>query len=165
MINFAAPALGPRHVESASPFRLKTAISGLAGVESTRSFSSMVCQVTAIFPGRRNLYFMRQQITEKLAQAKPKFALGPWRTQNLDLYPKALARIVLYSIEYAEPGGDGNDYCDWPKPGLKMSDGSYLTDDGETLPDRRGSTSDLSPDGARLVLRPTAKDSSGCSRH
>jgi cobalt-zinc-cadmium resistance protein CzcA len=39
MINFAAPALGPEDIEKRITFPVETAISGLAGIESTRSFS------------------------------------------------------------------------------------------------------------------------------
>ena len=39
MINYAAPALGPEDIEKRITFPIETAISGLAGVESTRSFS------------------------------------------------------------------------------------------------------------------------------
>ena len=71
MINFAAPAFGPEDVEKRVTFPIETALAGLAGVESTRSFSrNGYGQVTAIFSEDTNLYFMRQQVAERLAQAK-----------------------------------------------------------------------------------------------
>ena len=39
MINYAAPALGPEDVERRITFPIEAALSGLAGIESTRSFS------------------------------------------------------------------------------------------------------------------------------
>src|ERR1700692_986354 len=39
MINFAVPAFGPEDVEKRVTFPIETALAGLAGVESTRSFS------------------------------------------------------------------------------------------------------------------------------
>src|SRR5215475_6666836 len=61
MVNYAAPALGPEGVEKRITFPIETAISGLAGVESTRSFSrNGYGQVTAMFREDANLYFMRQ---------------------------------------------------------------------------------------------------------
>ena len=73
MINYSAPSLGPEDVEKRITFPIETAISGLAGVESTRSFSrNGYGQVTAIFRETANLYFMRQQVAERMAQAKPK---------------------------------------------------------------------------------------------
>ena len=77
MINFAAPALGPEDIEKRITFPVETAISGLAGIESTRSFSrNGYGQVTAIFREDANLYFMRQQVAERLAQAKPNLPPG-----------------------------------------------------------------------------------------
>jgi len=132
MINFAAPALGPEDVEKRIAFPIETAISGLAGVENTRSFSrNGYGQVTAIFREDANLYFMRQQITERLAQAKPN--LPPGVEPQLGPVSTGLGEVFMYSIEYAEPGGDGTIIRDG-EPGLQ-SDGSYLTDDGERLTD------------------------------
>src|SRR5712675_1968181 len=77
MINYAAPSLGPEDIEKRITFPIETAISGLAGVESTRSFSrNGYGQVTAIFQESANLYFMRQQVAERLAQAKPNLPPG-----------------------------------------------------------------------------------------
>jgi cobalt-zinc-cadmium resistance protein CzcA len=77
MINYAAPALGPEDIEKRITFPIETAISGLAGVESTRSFSrNGYGQVTAIFRETANLYFMRQQVAERLGQAKPNLPPG-----------------------------------------------------------------------------------------
>src|SRR6202163_4485706 len=58
MINFAAPALGPEDVEKRITFPVETAISGLAGIESTRSFSrNGYGYELAIFLADANLYF------------------------------------------------------------------------------------------------------------
>ena len=49
-INYAAPTLGPEDVEKRITFPIETGISGLAGIESTRSFSrNGYGLVTAIF--------------------------------------------------------------------------------------------------------------------
>src|SRR5215510_14703739 len=72
MINYAAPALGPEEIEKRITFPIETAISGLAGVESTRSFSrNGYGQVTANFAENQNVYFMRQQVVLRMAQPKP----------------------------------------------------------------------------------------------
>src|SRR5882724_225769 len=132
MINYAAPALGPEDVEKRITFPIETAISGLAGIESTRSFSrNGYGQVTAIFREDANLYFMRQQVAERLAQAKPN--LPPGVEPQLGPVSTGLGEIFMYSVEYANPGGDGTTIRDG-EPGLQ-SDGSYLTDDGERLTD------------------------------
>jgi cobalt-zinc-cadmium resistance protein CzcA len=90
MINYAAPALGPEDVEKRITFPIEAAISGLAGVEGTRSFSrNGYGQVTAIFREDANMYFMRQQVAERLpGQAQSASGRrttartrvhGPWR--------------------------------------------------------------------------------------
>jgi cobalt-zinc-cadmium resistance protein CzcA len=145
MINFAAPALGPEDVEKRITFAVETAISGLAGVESTRSFSrNGYGQVTAIFREDANLYFMRQQVAERLAQAKPN--LPPGVEPQLGPVSTGLGEVFMYSVEYANPGGEGASIVDG-EPGWQ-SDGSYLADGGERLTD----------DVARLAYLRTVQD-------
>jgi cobalt-zinc-cadmium resistance protein CzcA len=143
MINYAAPALGPEDVEKRITFPIETALSGLAGVESTRSFSrNGYGQVTAIFRESANLYFMRQQVAERLAQAKPN--LPPGVEPQLGPVSTGLGEIFMYSVEFADKDGarvrDG-------EPGWQ-TDGSYLTDEGERLTDNL----------ARLVYLRTVQD-------
>ena len=145
MINYSAPALGPEDIEKRITFPIEAAISGLAGVESTRSFSrNGYGQVTAIFRESANLYFMRQQVAERLAQAKPN--LPPGVEPRLGPVSTGLGEIFMYSVEYANPGGVGARVADG-EPGWQ-SDGSYLTDDGERLAD----------DIARLAYLRTVQD-------
>jgi heavy metal efflux system protein len=131
MINYAAPALGPEDVEKRITFPIETAIAGLAGIESTRSFSrNGYGQVTAIFREDTNLYFMRQQVAERLAGAKPN--LPPGVEPQLGPVSTGLGEVFMYSVEYANPNADGasgNGGAGW------QSDGSYVTDDGERLTD------------------------------
>jgi heavy metal efflux system protein len=135
MINYAAPALGPEDIEKRVTFPIETAISGLAGVESTRSFSrNGYGQVTAIFRESANLYFMRQQVAERLAQARP--GLPPGVEPQLGPVSTGLGEVFMYSVEYAEAGVNGNNIHDG-EPGWQ-SDGSYLTDGGERLNDEIG---------------------------
>jgi cobalt-zinc-cadmium resistance protein CzcA len=129
MINYAAPSLGPEDVEKRITFPIETAISGLAGVESTRSFSrNGYGQVTAIFQESANLYFMRQQVAERLAQAKPN--LPPGVEPQLGPVSTGLGEVFMYSVEYA----DARQAVRNGEPGWQ-SDGSYLTDEGERLGD------------------------------
>src|SRR5438067_4680580 len=105
-INFQAPSLGPEEVEKRVTFPIETALSGLAGVESTRSFSrNGYGQVTAIFREDANLYFMRQQVAERLAQARPN--LPPGVEPQLGPVSTGLGEVLMYSVEYADPGADG----------------------------------------------------------
>ncbi len=131
-INFEAPTLNPEEIEKRVTFPIETALSGLAGVESTRSFSrNGYGQVTAVFLESADLYFMRQQVAERLAQAKPNFPPGV--EPQLGPVSTGLGEIVHYTVEYANPDGRGatvrNGEAGW------QSDGSYLTLEGERLTD------------------------------
>src|SRR6266540_1511795 len=76
-INTVVPTMGPVEVEKRVTFPIETALAGLNGVESTRSFSrNGFSQVTAVFKESANLYFMRQQVSERLAQARPSLPEG-----------------------------------------------------------------------------------------
>ena len=131
-INTAAPTLGPEEVEKRVTFAIETAISGLAGVESTRSFSrNGFSQVTAIFDERANLYFMRQQVAERLAQAKANLPDGV--EPQMGPVSTGLGEIFMYTVEFEHPDGTGAPIDDG-HPGWQ-SDGSFLTEDGERLAD------------------------------
>lgn len=131
-INAAAPTLGPEEVEKRVTFAIETAISGLAGVESTRSFSrNGFSQVTAIFDERANLYFMRQQVAERLAQAKASLPDGV--EPQMGPVSTGLGEIFMYTVEFEHPDGTGAPIDDG-HPGWQ-SDGSFLTEDGERLAD------------------------------
>ena len=141
----SAPNLGPEEVEKRVTFPIETALSGLAGVESTRSFSrNGFSQVTAIFDESADLYFMRQQVTERLAQAKPNLPegvepqMGPVSTGS--------ARSSCTPSSTSIPDGKGAPVDDG-EPGWQ-SDGSFLTDEGERLTD----------DVARLAYLRTVQD-------
>src|SRR5215218_3920027 len=76
-INTVISTLGPVEIEKRVTFPIETALTGLAGVESVRSFSrNGFSQVTAIFKEDANLYFMRQQVSERLARARPDLPVG-----------------------------------------------------------------------------------------
>ena len=131
-INTVIPTLGPIEVEKRVTFPIETALAGLSGVESTRSFSrNGFSQVTAVFKENTNLYFMRQQVSERLAQARPNLPDGA--EPQMGPVSTGLGEIFHYSIEFAHPGGKGAQRADG-KPGWQ-TDGSFLTDDGERLTD------------------------------
>jgi heavy metal efflux system protein len=128
-INTIAPALSPVDIEKQVTYPLETALQGIPGLEYTRSLSrNGFSQITAVFDDKIDIYFARQQINERLAEAKeilPQGAeprMGPTAT--------GLGEIYMYSVHYKRPGegtpvGDGN-------PGWQ-SDGSYLTPEGQRL--------------------------------
>ncbi|WP_309606869.1 CusA/CzcA family heavy metal efflux RND transporter [Phenylobacterium sp.] len=131
-INTVIGTLGPVEVEKRVTFPIETALSGLAGVESTRSFSrNGFSQVTAIFKEDANLYFMRQQVAERLARARPNLPDGA--EPEMGPLSTGLGEVFHYSVEFANPGGRGATIRDG-QPGWQ-SDGSFLTADGERLAD------------------------------
>ena len=87
----------------------------------------------AIFSESSNLYFMRQQVAERLQQAKAN--LPPDVEPQMGPVSTGLGEILMYSVEYAHPDGRRAAVHDG-QPGWQ-SDGSYLTIDGERLADAR----------------------------
>jgi len=131
-INTVAPTLAPEEVEKRVTFPIETALSGLAGVESTRSFSrNGFSQVTAIFKESADLYFMRQQVSERLSQAKPNLPDGV--EPQMGPVSTGLGEVFMYTVEYDHPDGKGAPIRDG-EPGWQ-SDGSFLSEEGEHLTD------------------------------
>jgi len=86
-VNTTAPALSPAEIEKQVTIRIETALAGIPGLESTRSLSrNGFSQVTAIFKEKTDIYFARQQVSERLVQLRaglpPGVAprLGPFST-------------------------------------------------------------------------------------
>lgn len=131
-INTVVPTLGPNEIEKRVTYPIETALAGLNGVESTRSLSrNGFSQVTAIFKENADLYFMRQQVTERLSRARPDLPegaeplMGPVST--------GLGEVFHYSVEFEHPEGKGAQRKDG-QPGWQ-TDGSFLTEQGDRLSD------------------------------
>ncbi|MDF0546354.1 CusA/CzcA family heavy metal efflux RND transporter [Sphingobium sp. H39-3-25] len=132
-INTVVPTLSPVEVEKRVTFPIETALSGLKGVESTRSFSrNGFSQVTAVFDESADLYFMRQQVRERLDQARPNLPDGV--EPQMGPVSTGLGEIFHYSVEFDHPDRKGAPRRDG-QPGWQR-DGSFLTDQGERLTDR-----------------------------
>lgn len=144
-INTVIPTLSPVEVEKRVTYPIETAMSGLRGVENTRSFSrNGFSQVTVIFKEDADLYFMRQQVTERLTQARPQLPAGA--EPLMGPVSTGLGEVFHYSVEYQYPDGKDAPRTDG-KPGWQ-SDGSFLTDQGDRLAD----------DMARLAYLRTVQD-------
>ncbi len=130
-INAIAPALSPIEIEKQVTFPIETALAGTPGLESTRSFSrNGFAQVTAVFTEKTDIYFARQQVTERLAEAKAN--LPPGVEVKMGPISTGLGEIYWWSVGYDRPG-EGIPVRDG-KPGWQ-SNGSYLTPEGELLTD------------------------------
>jgi cobalt-zinc-cadmium resistance protein CzcA len=131
-INTVVPTLSPVEIEKRVTFPIETALAGLNGVESVRSFSrNGFSQVTAIFKESADLYFMRQQVSERLARARPDLPEGA--SPQMGPVSTGLGEVFHYSVEYTHPDGKGTARNNG-KPGWQ-SDGSFLTEQGEHLAD------------------------------
>src|SRR6266566_3887567 len=130
-VNAVAPALTPVEIEKQVTVALETVLAGTPGLESTRSFSrNGFAQITAVFTDRTNIYFARQQVSERINEAKVN--LPPGVEVKLGPISTGLGEIYWWAVEYAKPGAivpvrDG-------QPGWQ-SDGTYLTPEGERLTD------------------------------
>ncbi len=127
-INTLSPSFGPVEVERRITFPIETALSGLAGVESTRSISrNGFSQVTVIFKESADLYFMRQQVSERLSQARAE--LPPGAEPQLGPVSTGLGEVLHYSVDFADRRKVQNGVAGW------QTDGAFLTEEGERLPD------------------------------
>ncbi|MEY9575837.1 cobalt-zinc-cadmium resistance protein CzcA [Bradyrhizobium diazoefficiens] len=130
-VNATAPALTPVEIEKQVTVALETALAGIPGLESTRSFSrNGFAQITAVFADRTNIYFARQLVSERINDAKPN--LPPGVEVKMGPVSTGLGEIYWWAVEYEKPGAsapvrDG-------QPGWQ-TDGSYLTPEGERLTD------------------------------
>jgi cobalt-zinc-cadmium resistance protein CzcA len=129
-INVTAASLSPLEVEKQITFPIETALAGIAGLDHTRSFSrNGFAQITAVFRDDVDLYFARQQVTERVSSVRTELpddaepSLGPIST--------GLGEIYMWTVEFEHPGGRGAVIADG-QPGWQ-SDGSYLTPEGERL--------------------------------
>ena len=100
-INTAAPGFSPLETEQRITYSIETSMAGLPGLQQTRSMSrSGLSQVTVIFEDGTDLFFARQQVSERLQVAKDQLpegvdaVMGPVST--------GLGEIFLWTVEAAE---------------------------------------------------------------
>ncbi len=129
-INTVSSGLSPIEMEKRVTFPIETALAGIPGLETTRSLSrNGFSQVTAVFSDKTDLYFARQQVSERLTQARDSLpdgvqpGVGPVTT--------GLGEVYMYSVDFTNPGGKGAKINNG-QPGWQ-SDGSFLTPEGDRL--------------------------------
>jgi cobalt-zinc-cadmium resistance protein CzcA len=116
-INTEAPGYSPLESEQRLTWPIETALAGLPRLDYTRSISRYgLSQVTAVFEDGTDIYFARQQVAERLQQAKGQLppgvepALGPVAT--------GLGEIFMYTVE-PEPGAVRADGHPWTPTDLR----------------------------------------------
>lgn len=129
-VNTSAPAFGPLDVERLVTFPVETALAGIPGLSQTRSISrNGFSQVTAVFHDDVDLYFARQQVAERLAQARESLPdvveprMGPVST--------GLGEVLMWTVDFTTAGARQNPQVAG-RPGFQP-DGSYLTPEGDRL--------------------------------
>jgi heavy metal efflux system protein len=128
-INTTVASLSPIDVEKQVTFPIETALSGIAGLEYTRSLSrNGFSQVTAVFSERTDIYFARQQVSERLADVKS--SLPPGAEPRMGPISTGLGEIYMYVVEYAPRDAAGA--AATGAPGWQ-AEGAYLTPEGQAL--------------------------------
>ncbi|MCX8038063.1 MAG: efflux RND transporter permease subunit, partial [Candidatus Sumerlaeia bacterium] len=124
------PALSPAEIEKQIALPIETALAGIPGLKLSRSLSrNGFAQVEAVFEDHVDIFFARQQVLERLAEARD--ALPPDADPRMGPITTGLGEIFVYIIEYEHPDGQGAAVADG-RPGWQ-SDGTYLTPEGERL--------------------------------
>ncbi|WP_380871929.1 cation transporter [Sphingomonas sp. DBB INV C78] len=134
-INTVERGLSPIEIEKRVTFPIETALAGIPGLETTRSLSrNGFSQVSAIFTDKTDLYFARQQVSERLTQARDTLPDGV--QPQIGPVTTGLGEVLMYSVDFANPGGKGATIRNG-QPGWQ-SDGSFLTPEGARLTDEVG---------------------------
>ncbi len=129
-INTFSASLSPSEIEKQVTFAIETALAGIPGLAYTRSLSrNGFSQVTAVFHDDVNIYFARQQIAERLAEARE--SLPPGAEPRMGPISTGLGEIYMWTVEFEHPDGKGAAVAAG-HPGWQP-DGSYLTPEGERL--------------------------------
>lgn len=129
-INTIAPALSPFDIEKQVTYPVETALAGIKGLDYTRSISrNGFSQVTAIFGEKVDIYFARQQVGERLAEARA--TLPPGVEPRMGPISTGLGEIYMWTVHFAEDRDTKQRVHDG-QPGWQ-SDGNYMTPDGQLL--------------------------------
>lgn len=110
-INTEVSGYSPLEAEQRVTYPIETALAGLARLEYTRSISRYgLSQVTAVFEDGTDVYFARQQVTERLQQVKSQ--LPPSTEPGLGPVATGLGEIFMYTVD-AEPGSKNAEGKPW----------------------------------------------------
>lgn len=128
-INTLAEGLSPVEVEKQITFSIENALSGIPGLESTRSISrNGFSQVTAIFQDGVNIYFARQQVNERLNEVRE--SLPPGADPSMGPVSTGLGEVYMWTVEF-KPFDHAKHYTDG-QPGWQ-NDGTFLTPEKRRL--------------------------------
>lgn len=131
-INTLFPGFAAEEIEKQITFPVETALAGIPGLEYTRSLSrNGFSQVTAIFAEKVDIYFARQQVGERLGEAKE--VLPQEAEPKMGAISTGLGEVYMWTVEYEDNIGKGKTIkVDDPQTGWQ-ADGSYKTPSGRKL--------------------------------
>ncbi|MCB1599131.1 MAG: CusA/CzcA family heavy metal efflux RND transporter [Xanthomonadales bacterium] len=116
-INTEAPGYSPLESEQRATFTIETALAGLPRLDYTRSLSRYgLSQVTVVFEDGTDIYFARQQVAERLQQARSQLPDG--LEPELGPVATGLGEIFMYTVE-AAPGALREDGQPWTPTDLR----------------------------------------------
>ncbi|HET9484577.1 MAG TPA: efflux RND transporter permease subunit, partial [Xanthomonadales bacterium] len=116
-VNTDAPGYTPLEAEQRLTFPIETALAGLPRLDYTRSISRYgLSQVTVVFEEGTDIYFARQQVAERLQQARGQ--LPPDVEPELGPVATGLGEIFMYIVD-AEPGALRADGRPWTATDLR----------------------------------------------
>ncbi len=110
-INSETPGYSPLEAEQRVTFPIETAMAGIPQVEYTRSLSRYgLSQVTVVFHEGTDIYWARQQVAERIQQARDQ--LPPEIEVQMGPISTGLGEIYMWTVD-AKPGAkkpDGSEY-------------------------------------------------------
>ncbi|HET9239225.1 MAG TPA: CusA/CzcA family heavy metal efflux RND transporter [Oligoflexus sp.] len=133
-INTVSSALSPIEMEKQVTFPIETTLAGIPGLTYTRSLSrNGFSQVTAVFKDDVDIYFARQQVAERLLEAREN--LPPGTDPKMGPISTGLGEVFMWTLEFGHPGGKDAPLGTRDQPGWQ--EGSvYVTPEGQRLTDK-----------------------------
>ncbi|MEK7288340.1 MAG: CusA/CzcA family heavy metal efflux RND transporter [Elusimicrobiota bacterium] len=106
VVNTKTGALDPEQIEKTVTYPIETEMSGIAGVDEVRSLSKYgLSQVVVIFKDGTNIYWARQQVSERLGAVRESLPQGAG--PELAPITTGLGEVLMYVV--------------LPKPGSKLA--------------------------------------------
>lgn len=110
-INTEAEGFSPLEAEQRITYPVETAVSGLPGIEYTRSISRYgLSQVTVVFEPGTDIYFARQLVNERIQGVRGQLPAGI--APEMGPIATGLGEIFMYTVE-ARPGARQPDGTPW----------------------------------------------------
>ncbi|MCA1996525.1 MAG: efflux RND transporter permease subunit, partial [Armatimonadetes bacterium] len=100
-VNTVMPALGPEEMERQVTFPIEQALAGLPNLKETRSISQFgLSQVTVVFEDGVDIYFARNQVNQRLQEARESLPQGA----EVEMAPVSTGLGEIYYIKLEGEG-------------------------------------------------------------